>query len=156
MKRIISFLLGLALLCGCGASGESSPSGTLETKTETVSEEPAEAKYTGESASPQEEEKSASADLFAMDTVMSLRCSGANADEAIQAAKKEILRLDQLLSVGIETSEISRLNREGRVQFSEDTAAIVEGALSLWEETGGAFDITVYPLMKLWGFTTGN
>ena len=33
---------------------------------------------------------------------------------------------------------------------------MVTEALRLYDTTGGAFDITVYPLMDLWGFTTGK
>lgn len=99
---------------------------------------------------------SASKNVFAMDTFMTITCYGERCEEAAEAAAAEILRIDNLLSVGLESSEISRINREGRGILSDDTAAIVEESLELWERTGGAFDITVYPLMELWGFTTQN
>ncbi len=56
--------------------------------------------------------------------------------------------------MGSEDSEVSQLNREGTAVLSEDTAALVERALEIYDSTGGAFDITVSPLMELWGFTT--
>ena len=34
--------------------------------------------------------------------------------------------------------------------------AMVEQALEIWRTTGGAFDITVYPIMQAWGFTPGD
>lgn len=132
--------LGAAALCmallltGCGAAAqESSPD------TGTKAEVP-----------------SASADIFAMDTYMTVTCYGERCEEAVEAAENEIRRLDDLLSVGNEDSEISRINRDGTGTVSEDTAEMVAEALSLCNTTGGAFDITVYPLMELWGFTTGN
>lgn len=95
-------------------------------------------------------------DVFAMDTVMTLKAYGTNAQQAIDEAEKEIKRLDELLSVGIEDSEISIVNENGSEILSEDTAAIVKKSMGLYESTGGAFDITIYPLMEEWGFTTQN
>lgn len=99
---------------------------------------------------------SASADIFAMDTYMTVTCYGERAEEAVAAAQAEIERLDDLLSIGKADSEISRINRDGSGVMSEDTNTMVTEALRLYDTTGGAFDITVYPLMDLWGFTTGN
>lgn len=101
-------------------------------------------------------EATASKQLFAMDTVMSLQATGKQAQEAIDAAVEEIERLDALLSTGSEDSEVSKVNAAGEGQLSEDTLAIVREALEVYEETDGLFDITIYPIMRLWGFTDGN
>ena len=90
-----------------------------------------------------------------MDTYMTLTCCGENAEEALDAAEAEIRRLDALLSTGSPDSEVSRLNRDGGGELSEDTLALVKAALAAYEDTGGAFDITVLPLMELWGFPSG-
>ena len=94
-------------------------------------------------------------EVFAMDTYMTIKADGSGAEAAVEAAEQEILRLDQLLSVSGENSEIRRVNDGENVTLSEDTAALVEQALTLAEETGGAFDVTIYPLMKAWGFSSG-
>ncbi len=94
--------------------------------------------------------------LFAMDTVMSFTAYGSKAEEAVDAAMKEIERLDALLSTGNESSEISQLNAAGSFLVSEDTLEILEEAESIWQSTGGLFDVTIYPLMQLWGFPTGD
>ena len=52
-------------------------------------------------------------------------------------------------------SEISRFNRfqkTGWFPVSEDTARVVDAALDVSRQTGGAFDITVGPLVNLWSF----
>lgn len=112
-------------------------------------------------------------DIFAMDTYMTVSVWGERAEEAAEQAVAEIHRLDALLSTGKADSEVSRINaREGadrvtsRISaregadsvfaLSEDSAFLMERSLGLYEETGGAFDITVYPLMELWGFTDGG
>ena len=91
-----------------------------------------------------------------MDTYMTLSCYGENAERALDAAEAEIRRLDALLSTGEPDSEVSRLNRDGGGVLSEDTAALLAAALSAYEETDGAFDCTILPLMELWGFPSGT
>ena len=87
-------------------------------------------------------------ELFAMDTYMTLTCYGENAEQALDAAA--------LLSTGEPDSEVSRLNRGGGGVLSEDTAALLAAALSAYDETDGAFDCTILPLMELWGFPSGT
>lgn len=89
-----------------------------------------------------------------MDTIIELSAYGSGRDEALRAARREVERLNDLFSIGVADSDISRVNREGGGLVSEDSAVLIREALALWEETGGAFDLTVYPLMALWGFTT--
>lgn len=99
-----------------------------------------------------EEVTTANRDIFAMDTYMSLTATGEKSEEALDAAVAEIQRLDDLLSVGHSDSEISIVNENGSEIISEDTSALIERSLELYESTAGAFDITVYPLMEEWGF----
>ncbi len=94
--------------------------------------------------------------LFAMDTVMSFTAYGPGAEEAVEAAMEEIERLDALLSTGNESSEISQLNAAGSFVVSEDTQTLLKEAKEIGSLTGGLFDVTIYPLMKLWGFPTGE
>ena len=99
---------------------------------------------------------SAEREIFAMDTYMRIACYGERCEEAADAAAAEIQRLDALLSVGNPTSEIYAVNQNGGGAVSADTDTMLRKSLDLCNETGGAFDITVFPLMELWGFTSGN
>jgi len=81
---------------------------------------------------------------------------GERAPDAIAAAEQEIYRLDELLSTGGPSSEITYINKNGGGNLSEDTAVLIGEALRLYGETDGAFDLTVYPLMRLWGFPDQN
>ena len=94
--------------------------------------------------------------FFAMDTVMSFTAYGERGEEAVEAAVQEVERLDALLSTGIAESEVSRINASGAGDLSEDTEKILSEGLAIWKQTGGLFDVTIYPLMQLWGFPTGN
>lgn len=100
--------------------------------------------------------REASVSFYAMDTIMQITCYGKNAKEAAESAQREIDRLDELLSTGNDNSEVSTINRNGGGELSGDTDELVAYALMLNKLTDGAYDMTVYPVMELWGFTTGE
>ena len=86
-------------------------------------------------------------ELFAMDTILTLKVWG----DDTAALSDELLRLNKLLDATDPDSEIGRLN--GGQIITGEAAALVFEAVRYSEITGGAFDPTVYPLVKLWGFT---
>ncbi|MBQ0000410.1 MAG: FAD:protein FMN transferase, partial [Clostridiales bacterium] len=90
------------------------------------------------------------------DTIMTLTAYGKNGEKAVEEAVEEINRLDALLSTGKEDSEISVLNANGSGEVSEDTEILLKRSLEINEQTDGLFDCTIYPLMELWGFPTGE
>lgn len=98
------------------------------------------------------QEASETRDIFAMDTYMSITAYGEKCKEAVDAAEAEIKRLDELLSTGSDDSEVTKINREFGGKLSKDTSYLVNRALDIHKDTAGAFDITVYPVMKAWGF----
>lgn len=100
----------------------------------------------------------ASRDVFAMDTYMNLKAYGENAETALRLAEDEILRLEKLFSVTSENSDISAINKSdgNSAAVAEDTAEIIAKALEIGDQTGGALDISVYPVLREWGFTTGE
>lgn len=105
---------------------------------------------------PANNDESQSRDVFAMDTYMTLTAYGNNAGEALNEAEAEIERLDALLSTGDENSEIYELNQNGTGTISEDTETLLDESEKLYTDTDGVFDITIYPVMDAWGFTTQN
>ncbi len=100
--------------------------------------------------------RQASVNFYAMDTVMQITCYGKDADAAVEAAQAEIVRLDELLSIGNESSEVSRINQNSGGMPGDDVAALADYALMLNRLTDGAYDMTILPIMELWGFTTGE
>ncbi len=95
-------------------------------------------------------------DIFAMDTYMTLTAYGDNAKEAVDKSVDEIKKLDSMLSTGIAASDISQLNKNGSAGIHEETADIIGTAIKLNADTDGAFNPLIYPIMKCWGFDTGN
>ena len=59
------------------------------------------------------------------------------------------------MSIWITTSEISRFNRnqtEGVIPISSHLTEVLQKSIEISEATDGAFDVTVFNLMALWGF----
>ena len=86
------------------------------------------------------------------DNPVSLRAAG-------EEALTEIERLENQLSLYRPTSEIAHLNARAAhesVRVSPAVFRLLQRANQLSDESGGAFDITVGPLIRCWGFMGAN
>ena len=80
-------------------------------------------------------------------------------EAAADAALEEARRLDEMLSNYRSESEWSRVNREagaGPVKVSPELFGLLAEAVGYSRQSQGAFDITVGPLMIVWGFYQGS
>jgi thiamine biosynthesis lipoprotein len=80
-------------------------------------------------------------------------------DSAIEETYEEARRLDRMLSNYRQDSEWSLVNREAprrAVEVSQELFDLLSRCLEYSRQSEGAFDITVGPLMKLWGFYRGE
>lgn len=78
---------------------------------------------------------------------------GSYAGRAARAAFNEADRLEQELSRFIDNSDVSRINLAtvgDQIIVSPDTMACLVTAQEAYDLTGGAFDITIGPLVQLW------
>jgi thiamine biosynthesis lipoprotein len=97
----------------------------------------------------------------AMGTIFSIAAYGSSSvrlQEVVVRAFNEIDRLDNMMSHYKPESELSTINRQAHLQpvvVAPELFSLLQSSLRYSEETGGAFDITVGPLMKLWGFFHG-
>jgi len=128
-RRLTGWLVAAGLLAGC--SDNPAPAGPVVIRGET------------------------------MGTVYSVKISHAAdlAHEQIELARRGIDSLLQAvnaqMSCYLKSSEISRFNYRKKTDWflvSAATARIIEQSLGVSRETGGTFDITVGPLVNLWGF----
>ena len=97
-------------------------------------------------------------EFFAMDTYISISAYGEKAENALDNCRKEIKSLDSQFSVTSPDSEVSQINgSKGQgVILSNDADKIITAALELGEKTNRALDISLYPVVREWGFTTGE
>lgn len=104
------------------------------------------------------ENEASSRDLFAMDTFMTMKAWGTDRESALSEAALKITELEAMLSVTDENSEIYRAGHsEGKkTEISPETAGIISFALDISEKTSGALNPMIYPVLREWGFTTGE
>lgn len=151
MKHTAPISLALCLclgLTGCAGSTQVSSAASVESATSGAET----AQVT------QGQDGAYTADLFAMDTFMSMKAYGDGAEAALRDISAMIYDLDSRLSVTNESSEIYALDHAGgqSVTLSDSTADLLSRALALGRTTGGALALTSYPLSRAWGFTTGD
>ena len=85
--------------------------------------------------------------------------SGAAAERALDAAFRELEEVEDLLSAYREESDISRIHASAggsRVHVDGETIRVLNEAKRVGALSGGAFDITIGPLLGLWGFGSGS
>ncbi len=84
----------------------------------------------------------------------------ADETETVRASVEAALgRVDALMSTYRSDSELSAFNAAGAKEWLDvapDTAAVMAEALRTGSLSGGAFDVTVGPLVDLWGFGPGD
>lgn len=107
---------------------------------------------TGCSGAPAQEPETAT--FFAMDTAMDFTVYGDAA--LLDEAETLIGSLEEQVSVTDEHSNIYAIDHTGSGSLSGNAAELMAQALELCRRTGGALDISVYPIVRAWGFTTGS
>jgi len=85
---------------------------------------------------------------------MSMKAYGDNAQKALDDSRELIMRLESELSVTDEGSCIYELNKNGKGTVTDSAAVLINKAVEIGDRTGGALDISLYPVLKEWGFTT--
>lgn len=101
--------------------------------------------------SVREAEKSS---IFAMDTYMSFTVYG---DAVLLEDAEHLIRsIEESVSVTDENSAIYAVNHTGEGILSANSADLLERSLALCRRTDGALDISIYPVVRAWGFTTGD
>ena len=98
----------------------------------------------------------------AMGTTYSVALYGYDRNQmlaAMEAAFEELRRLDGMLSnyrAGSDLSQVNRFAAERPVKVTPEFFELLERCLEYSRESEGAFDISVGPLMKVWGFYKGS
>ena len=76
-----------------------------------------------------------------------------DAERAIEKAMEEIVRLDHVMSHYKADSSLSKLNREGGTGFvavEPSLYEVIQESISFSRHSGGAFDVTIAPLLRTW------
>lgn len=140
MKKIVLIFMLCMIFCGCvgcGKLGNSGSNGNIGNNSENS-------------------EEKETAEIFAMNTVMNLTVYGDNASELLMEARKMVQKYEILFSVNIATSDVAKLNKATGepVQVADETYELLQKSILMSEQTEGLFDVSIYPLVRAWGFTT--
>lgn len=98
-------------------------------------------------SAPQQESRT----FFALDTYCVLTVWGAD-ESVLEKAETHLRQYESLWNVAHQESIISRLNAGENVELDEKTKELLSLSQKFYWETGGAFDITVAPLVEAYGF----
>lgn len=94
---------------------------------------------------------------YLMDTVVEIKVAEKDSpkvQQALDRAFQEMKRLNKLLSSYDPKSDVSRINKNAgirAVKVSRDTFEVISESLRYYRLSDGALDITVGPLVRLWG-----
>lgn len=104
------------------------------------------------------ETKMSQRQVFAMDTVMTLTAYGNKADIGLNAAQSVIQSMDTMLDPDVDTSVAYAINHANgaNVSISGQVADMLSTAKTVYDHSDGALDLTLYPVIKRWGFTDGR
>ena len=94
-------------------------------------------------------------EIYSMNTVIQINISGKDKKNATDAVTQEINFLNQKFDDFSPQSDVSKINDnagKNAVEVDNVTIEIISKALECYKETDGAFNISVAPLSKLWGF----
>lgn len=104
------------------------------------------------------ESRQEQAEVFAMDTIMTLTAYGKKASAGLAAAKSVITSMDSMLDPELSTSTTYAINHaEGAsVVVPGQVARMISTAQTVFNQSNGALDLSIYPLVKRWGFVDGK
>ena len=143
----LTFFL-LLLLTSCGNSGRYGNTGNTGNIGSTKSSGSLANFGSSGSSTPRKEIR---ADLLG--TVISITVFDDTDTRVFEEAFSIVSDIDARMSVNIEDSEISKIGHASgtqAVRVSGDTYALIERAINISKLCGGAFDITIAPIMELW------
>lgn len=97
-----------------------------------------------------------SVDNYAFGTYYSLELNGKDAKNISKNIDSYLTELDNALSTSITTSDVYRINNStpnSPVSVSKHTIELYKRCVELYQNTEGAFNFTIFPLVELWHFS---
>ena len=93
----------------------------------------------------------------AMNTFVSVQTFGENSKNVNQKIKARLSELESLFSTTDSSSEIYKLNHSSeKSQVSSETYSLLSYSVKMAEIFNGHFNPALFPVIREWGFTTGN
>jgi FAD:protein FMN transferase len=96
---------------------------------------------------------------FHMDTIITEKVYGENAQKAANEVMDKITQIEKVMTIDAPGSEIDKLNDmagKGGVKLGKESIYVLQKANKYAALSGGAFDVSIGPLVKAWGITTNH
>lgn len=96
---------------------------------------------------------------FVLDTYCKVVIYDKSSEKVLDKAFDKLNEINIKMNASNEDSEISNISKNaglGYVKVSDDTYYVIKKGIEFSQLTGGKFDITVGPLVKLWGIISPN
>lgn len=94
-----------------------------------------------------------------MDTAVTLSAYGENSKEAVEESFKRLDEINEMASVSISTSDVYKINSasgKNYVKIHPEIFKMIKNSMEYSQLSDGAWDITLGPIINLWGIGTDN
>jgi len=94
-----------------------------------------------------------------MDTTVTLSAYGENSKEAVEESLKKLNEINEMASANIDTSDVYKINSasgKSYVRVNPEIYKMIETSIKYSKLSDGAWDITLGPIINLWGIGTDN
>lgn len=94
-----------------------------------------------------------------MDTNINLRAFGSNAKPAVEESMKRLDEIEKMASTDLEGSDVWKINNSAGKEYVKvhpEIIKMLQASQRYSKLSGGAWDVTVGPLIKLWHIGTGE
>ncbi len=94
-----------------------------------------------------------------MDTAVTLSAYGANSKKAVEESFKKLDEINEMASTTISDSDVYKINSSSGssyVKVHPEIMKMIETSIKYSKLSDGAFDITLGPIINLWGIGTDN
>lgn len=94
-----------------------------------------------------------------MDTAVTLSASGENSKEAVEESFKRLDEINEMASANIDTSDVYKINSTSGKSYAKvhpEILKMIETSIKYSKLSDGAWDITLGPIINLWGIGTDN
>ena len=92
-----------------------------------------------------------------MDTAVTLSAYGENSKEAVEESFKKLDEINEMASVSISTSDVYKINSasgKSYVKVHPEIFKMIKNSIEYSQLSDGAWDITLGPIINLWGIGT--
>lgn len=92
---------------------------------------------------------------YVLGTIVTIKIYDHGTEALLQKCFDRLTEIEQLMSASIEDSDVNKINQSNRyTEVSDDVLNVIEAGIEYGELSNGMFDISLGPVIDLWGIGT--